>query len=301
MNWRCTMGDFQLTFLKPGLHTTVQDQGRLGFQQLGVPINGVMDKHSARLANELVGNNSEAPLFEITLFGPKIQFSGNGQIAITGADLSAKINGKIAEMYATLNITDGDLLAFGEPIEGCRAYLATGGVLKVQQWLGSASTSASDPKTFTPQSLVESGTSFHVTNNKNISPNTIPMEQRPKMELPLKVKVLKGPEFDSFSKIAIDHFFKYWFPISKDANRMGYRLDKALPDFNPSAEVISSGIVPGTIQITNSGQPIVLMADAQTSGGYMRIANILSEDLDKVAQLKPGDLLGFELVESIEL
>ena len=292
------MGDFKLTFLKPGLHTTVQDHGRLGFQHLGVPINGVMDKHSANLASELVGNESSTPLFEITLIGPKIEFSGKGQIAITGANLSPKINGKAVEMYITLNIADGDLLEFGKPIEGCRAYLAVGGALQVQQWLGSASASASDPKTFTPQSLIQSGTSFYVNNNKKFDAKSIPEEQRPKMELPFKVRVIKGPEFDAFPKNAIDHFFKYWFPVSKDANRMGYRLDKTLPDFKPSTEVISSGIVPGTIQITNSGQPIVLMADAQTSGGYMRIANILTEDLNKVAQLKPGDLIGFELVDS---
>jgi biotin-dependent carboxylase-like uncharacterized protein len=291
------MPDFKLTFLKPGLHTTVQDQGRMGFQHLGVPINGVMDKHSASQANELVGNEIKSPLFEITLIGPKIQFAGKGQIAITGTNLSPTLNGKAVEMYSTLNISDGDLLEFGKPIEGCRAYLALKGALKVQQWLGSASASASNPETFTPQSLIKAGAIFHVNDTKKAVNKSTALDQRPTIESTLKVRVVKGPEFNAFNKKTIAHFFKYWFPISKDANRMGYRLDKTLPHFNPETEVISSGIVPGTIQITNSGQPIVLMADAQTSGGYMRIANILSDDLDKVAQLKPGDLLGFELVD----
>ena len=275
----------------------MQDQGRLGFQHLGVPINGAMDRHSANQANELVGNGINAPLFEITLIGPKVQFSRSGQIAITGANLSPTLNGKVVEMYSTMNISDGDLLEFGQPKVGCRAYIAINGALQVQQWLGSASASASDPSTFTPQSLVKTGTTFYVSSQKQGAIKSIPSDQRSKMDVPLKVKVIKGPEFKLFSKKSIDHFFKYWFPISKDSNRMGYRLDKPLPDFNPDVEVISSGIVPGTIQITNSGQPIVLMADAQTSGGYMRIVNILTDDLDKVAQLKPGDLIGFELVD----
>jgi len=257
----------------------------------------VMDKCSAQLANQLVGNDDTAPLFEITLIGPKVQFSGKGQIAITGANLSPKINGEATEMYMTTNIADGDLLEFGEPIEGCRAYLAIRGELKVQKWLGSASASASDPKTFTPQSLIQNRANFIVSSKKKTTIKSIPPTERPIINQQLKVRVMRGPEFDAFPKKVIYHFFKYWFSISRDANRMGYRLDKTLPDFKPGFEVISSGIVPGTIQITNSGQPIVLMADAQTSGGYMRIGNILSEDLDKVAQLKPGDLLGFELVE----
>lgn len=291
------MPDFKLTFEKSGLHTTVQDQGRLGFQHLGVPINGVMDKCSADLANALVGNEITAPLFEITLIGPIVKFSGKGQIAITGANLSPTLNGQVLEMYSTLNIADGDLLEFRQPMQGCRAYLAVAGTMQVQQWLGSASASASDSMTFTPQSLVNKGASFYVKANEKTHTKSIQLDQRPIIDSQLKVRVLKGPEFRDFSKKTIDFFFKYWFPISKDANRMGYRLDKVLPDFNPDIEVISSGIVPGTIQVTNSGQPIVLMADAQTSGGYMRIANILTEDLNKVAQLKPGDLLGFELVE----
>lgn len=291
------MSSLKLTFLKAGLHTTVQDQGRLGFQHLGVPINGVMDKCSAKLANELVGNDTSAPLFEITLIGPKVQFTGDGQIAITGADLSPSLNGEVMEMYTTTNIADGDLLEFGEPIEGCRAYLAIRGGLKVQKWLGSASASASDPKTFTPQSWVQNDASFITISKKKAPIKSIKAVKKPNTNTQLKVRVMRGPEFHAFPKKVIDYFFKYWFPISKDANRMGYRLDKSIPNFKTATEVISSGIVPGTIQITNAGQPIVLMADAQTSGGYMRIANILTEDLNKVAQLKHGDLLGFELVD----
>ncbi len=291
------MSSFKLTFVRPGLHTTVQDRGRFGFQHLGVPINGVMDKQSASLANQLVGNDKNTPLFEITLIGPKITFKGEGQIALTGADLSPTINGEKAEMYQTLNMTDGDILEFGKPMEGCRTYLAVGGKWKVREWLGSASASASDPKTLTPQGLIKSKAVFSFEDSKQIKTIITAPKDRPKIESPLKVKVLPGPEFKSFSKETISYFFSYWFTISQDANRMGYRLEKVLPGFNPKKEVISSGIVPGTIQITNSGQPIVLMADCQTSGGYFRMANILSDDLDKVAQLKPGDLLGFELVE----
>ena len=167
----------------------------------------------------------------------------------------------------------------------------------MQKWLGSASASASDPKTFTPQSWVQDGASFITTSKKKATIKSFQAADKPTINTQLKVRVMRGPEFHAFPKKVIDYFFKYWFPISKDANRMGYRLDKSIPDFKTETEVISSGIVPGTIQITNAGQPIVLMADAQTSGGYMRIANILTEDLNKVAQLKHGDLLGFELVD----
>ena len=298
------MSKLKLYFEKAGLQTTVQDQGRYGHQHLGIPINGAMDQNSALLANELVRNQTSSPVFEITLIGPRVIFKGDGVIAITGADLSPLINEQPSRMNSPMKISDGDTLTFGKPKLGCRAYLAVRGNWEVSEWLGSASASAVDGETLTPGNIVSDGSvfSFENDNLKIRTSKNADMRKSTKIQSPLKVRVMPGPEYSTFDQETLTYFFGYWFPISQEANRMGYRLDKNLKDFKMKQEVISSGIVKGTIQITNDGTPIILMADAQTSGGYPRIANIISPDLDRVAQLKPGDLIGFELVEpSIDL
>jgi allophanate hydrolase subunit 2 len=123
-----------------------------------------------------------------------------------------------------------------------------------------------------------------------------PRKLRPEYPTRLRVRVLPGPEFEAFSPYAIGYFFSRGYRLTADSNRMGYRLDATIIDFRPAREVISSGIIPGTIQVTNSGQPIILMADAQTTGGYFRLANVISADMDRLAQLKPGDEVWFSLV-----
>lgn len=286
----------RLHFSKPGLQTTIQDQGRVGYQGIGIPVNGAMDKGSAHIANTLVGNSTDAPVLEITLMGPTIEVEGNGQIAITGADLSAKINGEPAPMYETLDVVDGDLISFGRPVSGCRAYMAVCGSWQIAPWLGSYSASATKAAELTPQSVIKKDQVLEVVYEEPVAPTTTAPENRPDLSKLNIVRVLPGPEFSLISNLTIGDFFSQDFKISNDSNRMGYKLEGTLAHFESAREVISSGIIPGTIQLTNAGQPIVLMADAQTSGGYTRLANVITEDLDKLAQMKPGDTVRFRLV-----
>ncbi|MCP4442911.1 MAG: biotin-dependent carboxyltransferase family protein [Aureispira sp.] len=285
----------KLYFQRSGLQTTIQDMGRLGYQNKGIPVGGTMDKSSAQAANWLVGNNSNSPLLEVTILGPKIEIEGPCQIAITGADLSPTIDGQVIRMYQTINIQKKATLAFGRLKNGCRAYLAVGGQWQIQPWLGSYSTATNNGKMLTPHSFIREKSQLSILPNIPISVRNIPIEKQPKFNSSQRIRVSKGPEFNLFSAYSIGHFFSHAHPISPQSNRMGYRLDSKLIDFEPKQELISSGVIPGTIQISNSGQPIVLMKDAQTTGGYYRLGNVFSEDLDRLAQLKPGDSIWFSL------
>ena len=192
---------------------------------------------------------------------------------------------------------DGDILSFGGAKNGCRAYLAIRGKWQIAKWLESYSALPYSGQTATPQSLIEKGTSLKVETRTEIPIKKIPSADQPIFPKSSRIRVLPGPEFEEFSRYTIAYFFSRGYKITNDSNRMGYRLDANIIDFKPKREVISSGIIPGTIQITSAGQPVILMADAQTVGGYYRIANVVSEDLDKMAQLKPGEEVWFSLVK----
>ena len=285
-------------FVKPGLHTLVQDAGRIGHQESGVPTGGVMDRSSAKIANVLVGNPPDHPVLEITLIGPHVDIEGSCQIALTGAQLTPTLNGEPLPLYETIDIPTGSSLRFGKCQTGCRAYLAIRGEWMVQAWLESKSAASFNAKILTPQSVFDKGALLKIETGQPIAKKTFDQSLLPKLHRePQVIRVLPGPEFDYFSRIAIAHFFGQTFRLSPQSNRMGYRLDPGIRDYDPPHELISSGTVPGTVQITNSGQPIILMTDAQTSGGYFRLVNVISCDMDLLAQLKPGDTLRFELVE----
>ena len=283
-------------FQKAGIQTLIQDKGRTGYQSYGVPVSGALDKKAAIVANELVGNPSNSPILEIALLGPTIKIAGNCQIAITGADLSAKVNKQPIPLYATINLKDGDVLTFGGAKTGCRAYLAVRGNWQINKWLNSYSALPYSGVAATPDSLIQKGTNLQIETTGIIPTKCLLKSAQPNFPNSVRIRVLPGPEFDEFSNYTIAYFFSRGYKLTNDANRMGYRLDANLIDFKPKREVISSGIIPGTIQITSAGQPVILMADAQTVGGYYRIANVISADLDKLAQLKSGDEVWFSLV-----
>ena len=278
-----------------GLQTTIQDMGRSGYQAEGIPVGGALDQQAALQANYLVGNSLTAPVLEITLLGPKLLFEEDTQIAITGADLSARLDGAPAPMDQTIFVQANSILRFGKPKKGCRAYLAIGGAWQVTDWLGSASQATQHADKLTPDSLLKKGQRLTLTVSTSIQPRQISPSNHYHNEGITSIETLPGPDFESFERKHIAHFFAQSYTITPSSNRMGYRLSPNIPSFTSSSERISSGIVPGTIQITNNGQPIVLLADAQTVGGYPRIANLTSESLNIIAQLRPGNQLRFIL------
>ncbi len=281
---------------KPGLYTSIQDLGRIGFQDAGIPFSGAMDKESHKIANELVGNPHHYPTLEITQIGPEIRFEGTGQIALTGADMAAELNGKSIRRYETIDIKNNDHLILHQSRLGCRTYLAARGQWQTELWLNSHSAVSNlssvegIPKPLKALQCIEVST-----------PNFIPQRLYPEHLRPVfsscyVLRVVTGPEFEQFGIEQIQSFFESVFTVSPDSNRMGYRLNGTLENYSTLREEISSGIVPGTVQITKSGQPIILTADAQTTGGYPRLANVIEEDLSIVGQMKAGDEVKFMLV-----
>lgn len=281
-------------FLKAGLWTTVQDQGRIGHQAFGVPVGGAMDQTSAQLANWLVGNEKGSPVLEITLLGPTIQIKNTVQIAVTGANLSPSINNVPIPMNETVSVEQGAILKFGKIQNGCRAYLAIRGNWNIQKWLDSGSAATTSATTLTPDSIIKKDSVLNIQPTSFIEKRTTPAP--PDYASSIVIDVLPGPEFDNFSAYTIASFFSQVYTIANDSNRMGYRLLGKKLYFESKQEVISSGIVIGTIQISNAGQPILLMRDAQTTGGYARIAVVIPKDLDRLAQLKPGEQVRFRFL-----
>lgn len=278
--------------LKSGVLSSIQDLGRNGFRAYGVPVGGAMDKDAAKQANYLVGNPPGNPAIEATLIGPWLKFHHKCQIAITGADLSAKLDGETIEMHATIDIDAGRTLSFGRVNGGCRAYIAVGGNWDLTQVMGGYSGIAYSNM---HSGILSKGDVIRIATHEQITKRVTAIEDRPDLVFPKTIRVLPGPEFEWFSRLQIADFFSKSYTIGVDANRMGYRLNEKLYGFNPRKEMVSSGIIPGTIQVTGDGWPMVLMADAQTTGGYYRIANVVSEDLTALAQAKPGDRISFRV------
>ena len=287
-----TQNKFQV--IKPGIQTSIQDLGRRGYMAYGVGRSGAMDQSSARKANWLVGNDEHAALLETVHHGLHIKFYSNCQVAITGADLGAQMNGEEIERYRTQMVQAGDELSFTRRKSGLRAYLAVSGGILSTKVMGSRSF----------HSMVDLGIKAVIDGielefgdqEKKLVSREIKKKKHPVFANHYTARVLPGPEYNFFDTEFIKEFEKYSFKVSPDSNRMGYRLDRLSSQIELKDGIISSGIYPGTIQIPSSGQPIILMSDGPTTGGYPRIGNVLSQDLDFIAQLGPGDSLRFRWI-----
>lgn len=286
----------ELVFHQPGMLTTIQDAGRSGFQDAGVPVGGPMDVNSAKQANSLVGNPTGWPLFEITLLGPVVEFIGESRIAMTGANLSPSIDGSTVRQNTPLKIQSGSVIRFGKQVSGCRTYLAIAGSIQVPSWLGSVSP-VNAPGNPTKQSWIRKGDRISVRPSEDeISSVVHTITRMPEDEEFIYVEA--GPEYELFSDLERQRFFEQAFSITPNSNRMGYRLNESITASANDAipGIISSGVFPGVVQISSSGQPIILMKDAQTSGGYRRIAVVITDQMDRLAQCRPGDRIRFSLV-----
>lgn len=276
----------KFTFLKPGMLTLVVDNGQLGYQKYGVPVGGAMDSESAKTANWLVGNAPDNAVFEINLIGPKIRFNNDCQIAITGANISPSINSIKVNMNKTLSLKKGALLEFGKLIHGSRSYVGVRGTWKILNEIKTAKQS----KSSTLKRLNE----IEIIQPKEVLPvrkKSIGWGSRNQVN----IHVMKGPEFNLLSKKAQQSLLGT-FKLLPASNRMGYRLTPSLPKLDVS--IISSGVVPGTLQITQDGSPILIMQDGPATGGYARVLNVVSEDISKLGQLKAGDSFTFKIVNN---
>ena len=276
---------------EPGLFTTVQDEGRYGYQQFGVTPSGPMDARSFHIANLLVGNNLGEGALEMTFQGPTMKFEEANVVAVTGADMKPTLNGKPVPMYEAFAVEKDDVLKFQFAMNGSRGYVAFAGGLDIPLLMESKSTLASKGLGGVDGRKLQKEDHIGFTAPKKELPH---MESRKvaKPEFPNKevvLRVIRGPQDDCFSEEEIRRFFWYGFKVTNEFDRMGCRLERSEPVKHlQDGNIISDGIACGSIQVPTNGQPIIMLADRQTVGGYTKIGTVISVDLSKLAQAKPG-------------
>lgn len=285
--------------VKPGLFTSVQDLGRFGFQRFGVSVSGAMDKYAFACANVLVGNAVGDACLEVTLFGPELEVLNPVQVAVAGADFSVLVNGEVVSMWQTFDVKKGEIIAFGGSARsGCRAYLAVRGRIDVPIVLGSRSTNVRGGfGGFEGRSLRAGDIIRAFKVQKPIEARRcLPASLVPTYESEFVVDVVLGPQDDMFTVEGIDAFLSQVYILTPESDRMGYRLDGAVIKHKGATEIVTDALIPGGVQVPGSKKPIVLMVDAQTTGGYPKIATVTTPDVSKLGQARPGDKVRFRRV-----
>ena len=306
-----------IRILDSGALTSIQDEGRYGYRDQGVPVAGAMDHLSMRQANLLVGNAQNEPLLEATLLGPRIEICRDTIYAITGADMGASQNGKPVENYHAYPAKKGDILQLKAAKDGIRSYIAFAGGFALSKEMGSC---AADVKAKLGGLVTEDD---HGQGTRIKSGDAIPLKKAvqglpnmykrylsdedrqrystcpQKTKQTYKIRTLAGPQADMFSQEELEKFYHTIYTISSKSDRMGYRLQGEKIRPRKTADIISDGIAFGSVQITSEGLPILMMADHQTTGGYAKPATVITADLPRLAQLGPGAQIHFEEV-SIE-
>lgn len=284
--------------LHPGLLTTVQDLGRTGYQRFGVSVSGAVDPRSAAVANILAGNPDGEAVLECTVLGPQLRFDAPAVIAVTGADLGPALDGVPVENYRALRVQAGQTLRFTGPKCGCRAYLAVSGGLDVPEVMGSRSTYMKAKIGGWHGRKLEKGDVLPLrapgTEPKALENRALAPEFRGRSEYTLRV--VMGPQDDAFTPGGVSAFLSGVYTVTPEFDRMGCRMEGPEIEHVGSADILSDGIAFGAVQVPDSGQPIVMLADRQNTGGYTKIANVISADFRILGQLKSGDRVRFERV-----
>lgn len=310
-----------ITFLKSGLLATVQDLGRYGYQKHGVIVSGAMDSFAHRMANLLVGNKESDPTLEFTLLGPVIKFEEDALVAICGGDLSPVIDGEPVGLWKQVWIRKGSELRFGQAKTGCRVYLAVAGSFLVPSVMGSTSTYLRAKIGGFKGRALESGDKLPFGEKSELSDRMIKqlISKEEKVNesftqanwsiarhylsthhLETPIRVLKGRQYELFSEKSKQQFASETFKITPQSDRMGYRLEGPGLEMEKQTEMLSEAVNFGSIQVPSEGNPIILLADRQTAGGYPKIAEVITVDLPTLAQLKPGNSLKFEFISPQE-
>jgi antagonist of KipI len=293
--------------IEPGILTTIQDSGRFGFGRFGVPHSGALDPFSFRVANLLVNNQGNRACLETTLMGLKLKALNESVIAITGGDLSPPLNGESLEMWRTHLLVEGDVIAFKKVRSGCRAYLSVSGGFIVPEVMGSRSTYLSGKFGGMEGRPLRKGDILYRPDSPsplNRIGLRLPEEWIPLFEKDANLRVVPGPQDHHFTEEGFRIFCSSTYEVSSQCDRMGIRLNGPRIERRPEVEesIISEGFLSGAIQVPGDGKPIIILTELVT-GGYTKIAAVISTDLTKVAQLKPGDRITFEpvLIEKAHL
>ena len=294
-----------IEIIKGGLMTTVQDAGRRGYQRFGMGVSGAVDVHSYHYANILVGNEKNEAVLEATMIGPSIRFQSDSVIAITGGDLSPSLDGKVCPMYQAVPVSAGSVLSFGMMKSGCRAYIAFAGGLEIYPVMGSRSTYIkANLGGFEGRKLKDSDEIAFAHSGfvpKNLEKRILPEELRFESVAAARggsvreytVRVLLGPQDDRFTAKGLETFLHSPYKVTDQFDRMGCRLTGPKIEHVTDGNIITDGIAFGAIQVPDSGEPIIMLSDRQTTGGYAKIASIINVDMPLIAQAKTGDTIRF--------
>ena len=283
--------------IKSGLLSTIQDGGRKGYQQYGIVVSGAMDPYSMNIANFLVGNARNEAVLEVTVMGPALEVLDDAVISICGGNLSPKVNGEKIPMWKSFKVKEGDRLEFGQPVSGARSYISVAGGYDVPLAMGSKSTYLKAGIGGIEGRALEKGDVLHGSGGmKGISGRALHPDEIPVYQKELEVRVVMGPHQHTFTEKGLETFLSTTYEVTPQSDRMGFRLKGEKVEHATSADIISEAIPLGGIQVPANGDPIILMSDRQTTGGYTRIATIISSDIPYLAQAMPGCQIRFREV-----
>ncbi|MEW6259227.1 MAG: biotin-dependent carboxyltransferase family protein [Thermodesulfobacteriota bacterium] len=284
----------------PGPFATVQDLGRYGYQDRGVPVSGAMDPYSLRVGNVLVGNDQEAAAIEITWGGFEAEFEEDGQFCLTGASAPAWLNGSAISFWNVQSARRGDRIRVDGATVGSRIYCCIAGGIDVPVVMGSRSTyiragfGGFEGRTLQRGDRLPCGTPLYRP-LRSIDPEWVPTWREKTV-----VRCVLGPQSDAFTEEAIEVFCSSEYVVTSRSDRMGIALEGPPLVHRSGPDILSDGIVTGAVQVPGDGRPIVLMADRQTTGGYTKIATVIRSDISRMAQVLPGYRVRFEAVDPLE-
>ena len=294
------MSSATLEIVEPGLLTTVQDAGRYGYQRFGVPVSGAVDVFALKAANILAGNAQDAAGLEMTVVGPRARFLADTWIALTGADFGPLLNDRPIPMWESVAVPAGSILSFDGARDGMRGYLAVTGGIDVPVVMGSRSTYVKGAigghlgrALMASDSLSTMGRAGRLDPTNNRLPDHL---GAPRYGNTHEIRVVLGPQDAAFTAEAVQTFLGSEYSVSIQSDRMGYRLEGPVIQHRSGPDIVSDGTPFGAVQVPGDGQPIILLSDRGTTGGYTKIATVISSDTGTLGQAMPGDTIRFAAV-----
>ena len=295
------MSDRTIEVISSGLLTTVQDLGRRGYQRYGIPVCGALDPVSLRIANILVGNSEDAAGLEITALGPTIRFNTDSVFAVVGADFRPVLDGRQVQTWESVKVPAGSVLTLGGALDGLRGYLAVAGGIDVPLVMNSRSTDLKggfgglEGRALRDGDLLPIGDSPHLANWTGTG-LPIGISRQPTYGQEFHIRVVLGPQVGEFTESGVNAMLTSEYTVSVDSDRMGCRLEGPEIAHTSGPDIVSDGTALGSIQVPGSGQPIILLADRGTTGGYAKIATVIGPDIGLLTQAMPGAKIRFSEV-----
>ena len=295
------MSDHAIEVISSGLLTTVQDLGRRGYQRYGIPVCGALDPVSLRIANILAGNAEGAAGLEITALGPTVRFTSDCVIAVVGADFRPEVDGREVRTWESVKVPAGSVLSTGAASDGLRAYLAIAGGIDVPLVMNSRSTDLKGGFGGHEGRALRDGDSLHIGDSPHLanwSETDLPVgiSKQPTFGQDFQIRVVLGPQDGEFTGTGVDVMLTSEYTVTMDSDRMGCRLDGPEIAHESGPDIVSDGSALGSIQVPGSGQPIILLADRGTTGGYTKIATVIGPDIGLLSQALPGARVRFHAV-----